>query len=541
MNRPRHVMRRIPQKVINVTAQRDRIQHDQETIALKNQMVRDVITSSNVEKQNGSVDITPFMIPVNAQREPEINRSKVTHYLIITPSCIHDVHTYSAETRTTLEERNVYFIELSKYGVTYPIVSASRLIYCKKCFKDENNIVDKSIEKGNLNFYVPKGLKHAKVPDYVEMNEPVFTHGDNVWVNLMHSDFDIDDPQSVRDLIVSKTHRKNFHQVFSLQPPYHKLTDEFGDFGTVTFLSLASKGYDSDAFIIQDTLTDDEYDDMLDDDIVIQKPIKKPSPVIEPIISVPPPIELVDVSEPIVDPIVVVKDEVDHDSSCPPILFEVPSNDVSAIVLNMQSINDFNNNNLYFKQHYDIDVALATYDSLELSVNLPSDIIDERRDFILNDLKRNGYNIYNERLITIFVNGTMIKKHSFVISSIQVSVLNDCQILDVAKETALDVQDREIVNVLTILEKACLNLKHKNIQDDVIINFEIPSACKHVSDRDVKYLFKHGFCSEWNYFDKTGDHHKSQKHKLAIGVLLMSDLIAQNCQITENSIVVKVN
>lgn len=227
--------------------------------SIRNKMIKDIlqidpnITFPNSKKRE---PMTLTLIPLNRKSEPEPDRSLVCDYLINNNVCDHTgIHNYEAYTMADLEDKGIHTISEKDYGVDYPVVSRSKLVYCQLCLKQEHPLLVKSIPKGSLNFFCSmKGManvSHVTIPDYVNMNEAITIHGDDVWVNFDHQLIHPQTEEDIRDRIIATTGRKNFRIVHTLPPPLEAKCDQFSDFGVLESIVTNELGYGQERIIVQ--------------------------------------------------------------------------------------------------------------------------------------------------------------------------------------------------------------------------------------------------------------------------------------------------
>lgn len=577
-------------------------QLSQQMISLKNQMVHDTIEKATLKEEitpkpliNAPENDQPFLIPINDHDVPENDRVKIYRYLVVIPSCIHPVHTYSSSTRQDMINKSQRFLEIVDYGKLYPIVSKSKLVYCRECADKIDEILKLSHGYGNLNFFSKIGTRsaysHAKIPDYVSDSIAIQTHGENVWVNLSHSAIESEDVYGVKDAIIVATQRKNFLQVFSLPHPFDKITEKFEDFGTVTFIATASAGYDAQPFMISDEIEffDDDMCNFSDDgfsgtthyvelqpehtQVIDTRPIIHTVPNVD-ITEVPKAIEIgvqptsstilsnhdqqlynneppsPDISKLLLcnETMDETEDEIDTIVPTIPSKFTEVEEYViptppSVLIFNMTVPSDFANNIAYFKKHYNIDVHVATYNYCDLSVNVVTSLDSREKDHIYATLILEGYIVDEPKMVTICINNQIIHRWSFILLHAKkqnvIKTSQGSELENQLTQQLIKNQDRELSPMIQILEKSYYQNQLKKSTEDVIFNFEIESACKNIPYRDVRYLFDHGFASEWNHYTSDPTTHSRLMLMLLVNVLHNSELPSSNITVNQNSIIIK--
>lgn len=225
---------------------------------------------------------TPIiLIPVDRSRNPVANRLPTVSYLLIANVCTHDeTHIYVNHTIDDLREKAIKFITEADYGEDFPIVPTSNLIHCVKCIKPEHPLLEKSRERGSLNFVTNPDQRtsygHITVPEHIPMDRDIFIDKDDVWVNLsLCEQIDIMD---LKDKIIRETGRRNFANVISLPSPYSDMSFDFHDFGRVSEILNLQSYNDADISLNSDHESEDESinnDDFEDEQPKTQRVINK--------------------------------------------------------------------------------------------------------------------------------------------------------------------------------------------------------------------------------------------------------------------------
>lgn len=282
-------------KVVKIVDDVSKRSGNNDFVTRKNDMIHDVTTRHDGEKltlpnkfNNSTKPI--ILIPINKDDVPCTVVNEIFGYLVNDSSCIHNIHNFSTYNDQELLKRDIMVISLDEYGNDFPIVSSGNIVYCKTCKNNVADLLNKSISRGNLNFYLPKGvdrsLDFVTIPPNVSITQAIQEIGDDVWVNLKHADLHDLDADSLKSAILSVTRRKNYNSVFVLPNEYQNVTLAFGDFGNQVYLSMAADGYDDKPLFIPATV--DEIDDIFDhgyehfdDDIPIQKPEAQQAKIIK--------------------------------------------------------------------------------------------------------------------------------------------------------------------------------------------------------------------------------------------------------------------